>query len=119
MGRYKKQLRSAEKKIKKKMRELERDIKEAKNDEEEEFVDICKIGKNYLRWALRKVTVGNKHKKQLRIGKEMTRERIRELRDEINSGTMSPEAIEKYNIGIHYMQVTLLAFGLEMESTDD
>ena len=59
-----------------------------------------------------------KYKKQLKIGEEMTRERIRELRDEINSGTMSPEAIQKYNIGIHYLQVTLLAFGLKTEPTD-
>ena len=56
-----------------------------------------------------------KYKKRLKFGEEQTRERIRELRDEINSGTMSPEAEEKYNIGIHYLQVTLLAFGLEME----
>ena len=114
MGKYKKQLRHAEKRIEKKIRELERDMEEAKNDEEEEFVDICRIGKNYLRWALRKVTV-NKRRRQLKIGEEMTRERIRELKQEIATGTMSPEAIEKYNTGIHYLQVTLLAFGLEME----
>jgi hypothetical protein len=56
-----------------------------------------------------------KCKKQLRMGEEMTRERIRELKQEIATKTMSQQAEEKYNIGIHYLQVTLLAFGLEME----
>ena len=56
-----------------------------------------------------------KYKKRLKFGEEQTRERIRELKQEMDRVKGDDELVIWYRIGIHYLQVTLLAFGLEME----